>query len=47
MAAGEGLARLDDGSLMVGFFLLSKGGLEVKNSNNEGGYRKVTLTWAD
>jgi hypothetical protein len=24
MAAGDGLARLDDGSLMVGFFLLEK-----------------------
>jgi hypothetical protein len=47
IAAGEGLARLDDGSLTVGFFLLSKGGLEVKSSNNEGGYRKVTLIWAD
>jgi hypothetical protein len=34
IAAGEGLARLDDGSLMVGFFLLSKRGLAMKSSNN-------------
>jgi hypothetical protein len=34
IAAGEGLARLDDGSLTVGFFLLSKGGLEMESSNN-------------
>jgi hypothetical protein len=32
MAAGEGLARLEDGSLTVGFFLLHKGGLEVKTA---------------
>jgi hypothetical protein len=47
IAAGEGLAHLDDGSLIVGFFLLSKGGLEVKSSNNEEGYQKVTLTLVD
>jgi hypothetical protein len=45
--AGEGLARLDDGSLTVGFFLLRKGGLEMESSNNEEGCPKVTLTWAD
>jgi hypothetical protein len=47
IAAGEGLAHLDDGSLTAGFFLLSKGGLVVKSSNNEEIYRKVTLTLAD
>jgi hypothetical protein len=30
MAAGEGLARLDGGSLAAGFFLLSKKGLVKK-----------------
>jgi hypothetical protein len=44
MAAGKGLARLDDGSLAAGLFLLSKGGLEVKSSNNEERYQKITLT---
>jgi hypothetical protein len=38
IAAGEGLARLDDGSLTAGFVLLSKGGLVVKSSNNEERY---------
>jgi hypothetical protein len=47
IAVGEGLARLDDGSLTVGFFLLRKGGLEMKSSNNGGECPKVTLTWAD
>jgi hypothetical protein len=35
MAAGEGFAHLDDGSLIAGFFLLSKRGLVVKDSNNK------------
>jgi hypothetical protein len=47
MAAGEGLARLDDGSLTAGFLLLSKVGLEVKSSNNEERYRNITLNLAD
>jgi hypothetical protein len=32
MAAGEGLVRLDGGSLTVGFFLLSKRGLAMKST---------------
>jgi hypothetical protein len=32
IAAGEGLVRLDGGSLTSGFFLLSKGGLAVKSA---------------
>jgi hypothetical protein len=32
IAAGEGLVRLDGGSLIAGFFLLSKGGLAVKST---------------
>jgi hypothetical protein len=32
IVAGEGLVRLDGGSLIAGFFLLSKGGLAVKSS---------------
>jgi hypothetical protein len=32
IAAGEGFVRLDGGSLTVGFFLLSKGGLAVKST---------------
>jgi hypothetical protein len=32
IAAGEGLVRLDGGSLTAGFFLLSKGGLAVKSA---------------
>jgi hypothetical protein len=32
IAAGEGLARLDGGSLTAGFFLLSKGRLAVKST---------------
>jgi hypothetical protein len=32
IAAGEGLVRLDGGSLTAGFFLLSKGGLAVKST---------------
>jgi hypothetical protein len=35
MAAGEGFARLDDGSLTAGFFLLSKGGLVEKDGDNK------------
>jgi hypothetical protein len=31
-AAGEGLARLDGGSLMTGFFLLSKRRLAMKST---------------
>jgi hypothetical protein len=47
MAAGDGLARLDDGSLTVGFFLLRETGLEMESSkNNEKGCPKITLTWA-
>jgi hypothetical protein len=47
IATGEGFARLDDGSLTAGFFLLSKGGLVVKSSSNEERYQKITLTLAD
>jgi hypothetical protein len=32
MAAGEGLARLDGGSLTTGFFLLSKRRLAIKST---------------
>jgi hypothetical protein len=32
MAAGEGLARLDGGSLMTGLFLLSKRRLAMKST---------------
>jgi hypothetical protein len=32
IVAGEGLARLEDGSLTVGFFLLRKKGLEMESS---------------
>jgi hypothetical protein len=32
IAAGEGLVRLDGGSLTAGFFLLSKGRLAVKST---------------
>jgi hypothetical protein len=43
IAAGEGLARLDDGALTASLFLLNKEGLEMKSSNNENkiskGYR--------
>jgi hypothetical protein len=35
MAAGEGFARLDDGSLTAGFFLLTKGGLVAKDGDNK------------
>jgi hypothetical protein len=32
IAAGEGLVRLDGGSLIAGFFLLSKGRLAMKST---------------
>jgi hypothetical protein len=38
------LARLDDGSLTAGFFLLSKEGLVVKSSNNE---EKILKSYLD
>jgi hypothetical protein len=44
IAAWEGLARLDDGSLIAGLFLLSKGGLVAKSSNNE---EKVSKGYLD
>jgi hypothetical protein len=44
MAAGEGLARLDDGSLAVGLFLLNKGGLVAQSINNE---EKVSKGYLD
>jgi hypothetical protein len=35
MAAGEGLAHLDGGSLTTSFFLLSKKGISNEINNNE------------
>jgi hypothetical protein len=48
IVAGEGLARLEDGSLRVGFFLLREKGIRNgKQQNNEKGCPKITLIWAD
>jgi hypothetical protein len=47
MAAGEGLACLDGGSLTAGFFLLSKKkGISNEINNNEERQQKITLTLA-
>jgi hypothetical protein len=43
IAAGEGLARLDGGTLAAGLFLLSKEGLEMKVATMKIRCRKATL----
>jgi hypothetical protein len=49
IVAGEGLARLEDGSLIVGFFLLREKELEMESSSKtmKKGVQRITLTWAN